>query len=121
MVRLARSSYCCRARGRRRDDEAELETHVEAICERGPAYGYRRVTRQLEREGRKVDHKRVARIMREKDLQATAQRRIVLTSDGAVSAPFPDVARDLALTRKTQLWVADLTSIRIVAGFVFLV
>lgn len=119
-MRLTRSSYYYRPRGRRRDDEAELGAHIEAICERWPAYGYRRVTRQLEREGRKVNHKRVARIMREKELQATAQRRFVVTSDGAASAPFADLARDVRLTGTDQLWVADLTYIRIVAGFVFL-
>ncbi len=58
--------------------------------------------------------------MAEKDLQAIVRRRFVATSDGATSAPFPDRAWDLTLTGKNQLWVADLTYIRIVAGFCFL-
>lgn len=119
-MNLTRSSSYYRPRGRRREDEAQVVAHIEAICERWPAYGYRRVTRQLKREGRQVNHKRVARIMRERDLKATIHRRFIATSDGAAPAPFPDLSRDLTLTGPNQLWVADLTYIRIVSGFVYL-
>ena len=57
-------------RGRQRTDEGIIGSRVEAACERWSAYGYRRVTHGLRREGLVVNHKRVARIMRERGLKA---------------------------------------------------
>ena len=64
-MNLARRSYYYSPRGRRRADELQLTTPIQAICERLPGNGYRRVTRQLKREGWTINHKRVARIMAE--------------------------------------------------------
>lgn len=119
-MKLARSSYYYRPRGRRRTDEARLTACIEAVCERWPAYGYRRVTKQLQREGWHVNHKRVARIMREQQLQAQSPRRFVATSDGAAAHAFPNLTVEVELTGPDQLWVADLTYIRIAASFVYL-
>lgn len=119
-MKLARSSYYYRPRGRRRADEARLTACIEAVCERWPAYGYRRVTKQLQREGWHVNHKRVARIMREQQLQAQSPRRFVATSDGAAAHAFPNLTAEVELTGPDQLWVADLTYIRIAASFVYL-
>ena len=60
---LARSTYYYRSR-RRRAEEAELVKRIEAVRERWPAYGYRRVMHQLRHEGLTVNHKRIARLMR---------------------------------------------------------
>lgn len=117
---LARSTAYYRPKGRLRADEQELGARIEMICERFPGYGYRRVTRQLARDGILVNHKRVARIMRERGLKADPPRRFVVTSDGAAAAPYPNLARDVAPTGPNQLWVADLTYIRILRGFVYL-
>ena len=95
-------------------------SRVEAVCERWNAYGYRRVTHELRREGLVVNHKRVARIMRERGLKAYSPRRFVVTSDGAAVAPFPNLARDFKPCGPNRLWVADLTYIRIAVGFVYL-
>jgi putative transposase len=119
-VRLARSTSDYRPKGRCRADEQELTGKIEAICEQWPAYGYRRVTHQLRREGRSINHKRVARIMAERGLQAALPRRFVATSDGAATAPFPNVARSIDPRRPNELWVADITYIRIVREFVYL-
>ena len=118
-MNLARSSYYYQPLGRRRADEVELVEHIEAIRARWPGYGYRRVTRQLAREGKCVNHKRVARILREHGLQARQPRAFVVTSDGKAPAPFPDLAKDCTPNGPDQLWVADLTYIRIVVGFVY--
>jgi putative transposase len=117
---LARSTSYYQPGGRRRADEAVVRARIEAVCDRHGAYGYRRVTHQLRRAGLAVNHKRVARIMRESGLRAEPRRRFVRTSDGAAVAPFPTLARDVHPTGPNQLWVADLRYIRIVVGFVYL-
>lgn len=117
---LARSTSYYRPGGRRRADECLVGARIEAICERYAAYGYRRVTHQLRREGLLVNHKRVARIMRERGLKAEPPRRFVVTSDGAAVAPFPNLARGFRPGGPNQLWVADLTYLRIAVGFVYL-
>jgi putative transposase len=117
---LARSTSYYAPVGRHRGDEATVTSRIEAICERWHAYGYRRVTFQLRREGLVINHKRVARIMRERGLKADPPRRFVVTSDGAAVAPFPNLARGFVPNGPNQLWVADLTYIRILVGFVYL-
>ena len=87
---LARSTSYYQPLGRQRADEKSVALRIEAICERWHAYGYRRVTSQLRREGHIVNHKRVARIMRERGLQGRSAASIVVTSDGAAVAPFPE-------------------------------
>ena len=79
------------------------------------------MTAQLKAEGERVNHKRVARIMREQDLRVRPKRRFVVTTDSDHDGPiFPDLAKDLAPTGPDQLWVADLTYVRILSGFVYL-
>jgi putative transposase len=117
---LARSTSYYERIGRHRADEDTVTSRIETICERWHAYGYRRVTCQLRREGLVVNHKRVARIMRERGLKADPPRRFVVTSDGAAVVPFPNLARGFVPNGPNQLWVADLTYIRILVGFVYL-
>jgi putative transposase len=121
---LAPSSYYYRPKPRSADAvaaEARLVERIREICAEFPRHGYRRVTAQLKAEGERVNHKRVARIMREQDLRVRPKRRFVVTTDSSHDGPiFPDLAKDLAPTGPDQLWVADLTSIRILSGFVYL-
>jgi hypothetical protein len=84
---MARSSYYYRPKGRVRADEPQLLARIMALCERLPGYGYRRVTKQLQREGWTINHKRVARIMAEHHLQAAMPRAFTVTSDGLALAP----------------------------------
>jgi ribosomal protein L37E len=117
---IARSSYYYRPKGRVRADEPQILARITALCERLPGYGYRRVTRQLQREGWTINHKRVARIMAEHDLQAETPRAVAVTSDGLAVAPFANLAADFTPSAVNQLWVADLTYIHVVQGFVYL-
>ena len=121
---LAPSSYYHRAKPRSAEavaEEARLVLRIREICAEFPGYGYRRVTAQLKAEGERVNHKRVSRIMREQDLRVRPKRRFVVTTNSDHGGPiFPDLAKDLAPTGPDQLWVADLTYIRILGGFVFL-
>ena len=76
---LARSTYYYRPKGRGRDEEV-LMARIEAICGEFLRYGYRRVTKQLRHEGWHVNHKKVARIMRERGLSVKARRQAAWTS-----------------------------------------
>ena len=121
---VAPSTYYYRAKARSAEAvvaEARLVARIHAICAEFPRYGYRRVTAQLKAEGERVNHKRVARIMREQDLRVRPKRRFAVTTDSDHDGPiFPNLAKDLAPTGRDQLWVADLTYIRVQTGFVYL-
>ena len=80
-MNLARRSSYYRPRGRCKDDEALIE-RIEAICAEFSRYGYRRVTAPLRHQGQRVNHKRVARIRRERGLSVKPRPRAVRTSDG---------------------------------------
>jgi putative transposase len=101
--------------------EARLVARIHAICAEFPRCGYRRVTAQLKAEGERVNHKRVARIMREQDLRVRPERRFVVTTNSDHDGPvFPDLVKDTVPSGPDQLWVADLTYIRVLTGFVYL-
>ena len=84
-------------------------------------YGYRRVTAELRRRGMLVNRKRVARIMREDNLLAVQPKRFVTTTDSNHRLEiYLNLARRMTLTGIDQLWVADITYIRLQAEFVYL-
>jgi transposase InsO family protein len=84
-------------------------------------YGYRRITAELRRRGLLVNHKRVARLMREDNLLAVQPRAFVVTTDAQHDLEvYLNLARRLTLTGINQLWVADITSIRLRTEFVYL-
>jgi len=86
-----------------------------------PAYGYRRVTQELRRHGVVVNHKRVSKLMREEALTPRRVRKFLSTTDSAHALPvLPNLARDYVPTRQNELWVADITYIRLQREFVFL-
>lgn len=100
---------------------ADLIGRIEAICLEFPRYGYRRVTAQLKRENLFVNHKRVLRLMRESDLLCRVKRRWVNTTDSRHGFPrYPDLVKDVAVSSLNQVWLADITYIRIRTGFVYL-
>jgi transposase InsO family protein len=82
-MKLVRSSFYYRPRdkdaGKKAD--ADLRDQIEAICLGFPRYGYRRVTAALKREGKRINHKKVLRLMRESDLLCRVKRRRVKTTD----------------------------------------
>jgi putative transposase len=83
--------------------------------------GYRLLTRKLRREGHVVNHKRVLRLMREDNLLCLRRTKYVFTTDSRHDLPvYPNLARRVALTALNQLWVADITYIRLCNEFVYL-
>lgn len=121
---LGRSTYYYRSKGVSVEDRkqgADLRDRIEAVVVEHARYGYRRVTWQLRREGWTVNHKRVARIMGEESLQCQVKRRWVKTTDSDHGyRVYPNRLKGLAVTRPNQVWVADITYIRIVVGFLYL-
>lgn len=84
-------------------------------------YGYRRITPLLQRAGFVVGQEKVRRIMRSDNLMAVRRRRFVVTTDSNHRyRVYPNLAESLELTMINQLWVADITYIRLGREFVFL-
>jgi len=101
--------------------EADLRDRIESLCLEFPRYGYRRVTHQLQHEEYQINHKKVLRLMRESDLLCRVKRRWVRTTDSGHPFPrYPNIIKDMAISRLNQVWVADITYIRIRSGFVYL-
>jgi putative transposase len=101
-------------------DDTALVAAIAAICDEFEAYGWRRVQAALRQQGINANHKRIKRLMREHDLQPRTRRRHVATTDSAHDQPiFPNRTKGLAVDGPNQPWVADLTYVAIVAGFVY--
>ncbi len=91
------------------------------LCLEFPRYGYRRVTKQLHREGLIMNHKKVARIMRENNWSCRPRRKWVTTTSSNHGFPiYPNLTKGLSIRAINQLWVADITYIRILTCFVYL-
>ena len=119
-MKLARSTYYYRSR-RMAAEKKIVRDRVEALCAEFPRDGYRRITRQLHAEDMIVNHKAVARLMRQHGLQVRPLRKFVRTTDSDHDGPiFPNLARGFRPNGRNQLWVGDITYIRIAAGFVYL-
>jgi transposase InsO family protein len=120
-MKLPRSSFYYRPEAGPAVAEADLRERIEAICLEFPRYGYRRVTAQLKRDKIPVNHKRVLRLMRESDLLCRAKHRFVITTDSRHNFPrYPNLVKDLTVSRLNQVWLSDITYIRIRHGFVYL-
>jgi len=102
--------------------EMEIRAAIQAVVlEHRRRYGYRRVTQELRRRGLFVNHKRVARLMREDNLLAVQPRVWVSTTNsGHELEVYMNLAARMKLTGINQLWVADITYIRLAAEFVYL-
>ena len=117
---LAPSSYYYLAVGM---DEHELETAIEEIAGQFPTYGTRRVTQQLRRPPYKitVNRKRVRRIMAEKKLLRPVKKRKRRTTDSQHPYPrYPNLVKGLEITYPEQVWVSDISYVRLQDEFVYL-
>jgi putative transposase len=93
---------------------------IENVLADWPCYGYRRVTHELRRRGILLNHKKVARIMRDGALSPKRVRRFVVTTDSDHDLPvFPDLTKGFTPVGPDQLWVAALTYIRLANAFAY--
>jgi putative transposase len=123
-MELSRSSYYYKPKlqsPNRMEAEADLRDKIETICLEYTRYGYRRVTHELKYRGCHVNHKKVLRIMRESDLLCRVRRRRVKTTDSKHHFPrYPNLIKGMVISRLNQVWLSDITYIRIRTGFVYL-
>jgi len=118
LLDCARSSYYHRAEPA---DNIALRAAIEAVAAEWPTYGYRRVTAQLRRQGWSVNRKRVQRLMREMGLLAKIKHKRRKTTHSEHPFPrYPNLVQDLAVVRPDQVWVSDITYIRLDHDFVYL-
>jgi putative transposase len=104
------------------EEEMEVRAAVQQIAmEHRRRYGYRRITAELHRRGLQVNHKRVARMMREDNLLGVQPKRFVVTTNPDHKLEvYLNLASRMKVTGINQLWVADITYIRLQAEFVYL-
>ena len=123
-MNIPRSTFYKRAKPLTEEElkkEADLQGRIEEICIEWPRYGYRRVTHQLQDEQWAVNHKKVARIMREKSLQCRVKKKWIKTTDSNHRFwIYRNRLKGLAVTRTNQVWVADITYIRLLTEFIYL-
>lgn len=112
-------------------DEEIIKNQIEEIALEFPRYGYRRITKELNRRGFPINHKPILRIMNENSLLCKSKRKFVATTDSDHNLPiYPNLLRfkndngeweKLAVTKINQVWVSDITYIYLTTGkFVFL-
>jgi transposase InsO family protein len=113
--------YRSRRRKPASDGQCQLRDAMQRIALEFPSYGWPRMTPELRRRGWAVNHKRVYRMMREDNLLCLRRRKFVRTTDSVHSLPvYPNLARQMQVTRLNQLWVADITYIRLRFEFIYL-
>jgi len=120
LLELPHSTYYYRAV---EVDEGELEVAIEEIAGQFPAYGTRRVAKQLRRPPYelKVNRKHVRRIMAKKKLLRHTKRRKRRTTDSQHPYPrYPNLVKALGITRPDQVWVSDITYIGLYQEHVYL-
>jgi transposase InsO family protein len=120
LLDLPRSTYYYRCQ---RKDESQLETDLDEVTGQFPTYGTRRITQQLRRGPYRhaVGRKRIRRLMRQKGLLRPVKRRKSRSTDSDHPYPrYPNLVKDLEISYPDQVWVCDITYIRLGRGFVYL-
>ena len=118
LLGCSRSSYYYQPKQR---DETEDRTAIESVAAEWPTYGYRRVTKQLHRQEWDINKKRVQRLMQEMGLQVKSKRKARKTTNSDHDFPrYPNLVQDLEIVRPEQVWVSDITYIRLRYEFVYL-
>lgn len=103
------------------DEDRQVKEALRELAGAWPTYGYRRLTAMLHRQGLKVNTKRVRRLMHELGIAGEAPKRNPRTTDSNHAYPrFPNLVEGLKVTRPEQVWVADITYIRLKKEFVYL-
>ena len=100
--------------------EAVLRAEIEKLAGRYPRYGYRRITQLLLRQGYTVGPRRVARLMKANNLLVSVKRACQTTKSFQGDNPWSNRLENLEVSRQDQVWVADITYIRLKGRFIYL-
>lgn len=102
--------------------DKNIVDEIEKIILKFTGYGYRRVTRELKNKGLINNHKRILRIMRENNLLCKVKRKFHpgTTDSNHEFKIYPNLIREFVPTEINQLWVADITYVRLGTGFCYL-
>lgn len=101
--------------------DMELRAELQRTCLEHRRYGYRRVTVALHRMGFRANHKRVLRLMRADNLLAVRKKKFVVATESGHALPvYSNYAKHLQIQGPDELWVADITYVRLRREFVYL-
>ena len=118
LLGCSRSSYYYQPKPQ---NETEVKSAIEDVVAEWPTYGYRRVTKQLQRQGWDINKKRVHRLMRKMGLLVKTKRKARKTTNSEHDFPrYPNRVQDLEIAHPDQVWVSDITYIRLRDEFVYL-
>ena len=117
LVDLPRSTFYYASRVR---PDLELRSAMETVALDFPRYGYRRMTVELRRRGWIVNHKKVLRLMRKHNLLVDVKRFVRTTFSQHPFGRYPNLLPNTLVCRPDQVWVGDITYIRVQAEFLYL-
>ena len=120
---VSRSGYYSKiTNGNLVETDCHVRKTIEKISLDFPRYGYRRITKEMHRTGQKTNHKKVLRIMQEEGLLCKPKKkfRITTTDSDHNYRIYPNLAKNIELTAVNQLWVADITYVRMLHESVYL-
>ncbi len=100
--------------------EAVLRSEIEKLAGQYPRYGYRRITQLLQRQGYTVGTRRVARLMKANNLLVSIKRACQTTRSLQGDKPWDNLLDNLQVSRQDQVWVADITYVRLKGRFIYL-
>jgi putative transposase len=102
-------------------EDIVVRNELQKVAVEFPAYGYRRITAELKNRCYTVNHKRVLRLMREDNLLCVRKRFKPKTTDSNHNLrTYPNLIKDLEITRLNQVWASDITYIRLPREFIYL-
>jgi transposase InsO family protein len=120
-ARVSRASYYRSwSKQEPQEEQVALRDAIQRLALKDRHFGYRRIGVLLKREGWMVNHKRVLRLMREDNLLSIRRRQFVVTTDSEHHwRVYPNLARRMQLSAINQLWVADITYVRLRQEFIY--
>ena len=121
VLEVSRAAYYRARQPPADDNETALRDAIQRIAVEMPAYGSRRITAELRRQGWVINRKRVQRMMRQDNLLCLRRKKFIRTTDSEHGlAVYPNLVPTLDISAVNQLWVADITYIRLLREFVYL-
>lgn len=124
LTHIARSSYYRKQHAQSAVESPErtrLRQELVAVCGEDSSCGYRRATHELRRRGFRVGYKRIRALMHKENLRCRRKKRWIQTTDSKHGYRiYPNLAQKVHPKRPGQLWVSDITYVRVPDGFVFL-